>query len=97
MRVEYKIGITGLSALRKLENLEELVLYSFGQSISGDKEMKSLQRDFYQTMPKLKIFNTNGFDNDGMIYELGGVDCSKISAPCALVECYTYLEDAKVA
>jgi len=74
-----------------LENLEELILIN-SRGKKGDKEMMNLQRDFHKILPKLKVFNTNGLDNEDPFYQETHVDCKNIT-PCALETCYTTFEN----
>jgi len=91
LEVNYVHGIRGLKALSKLENLEELILINTREE-EGDEEMMNFQRYFHKILPKLKVFATNGLDNEDEFYEESHVDCKDIT-PCALETCYTTFEN----
>jgi len=89
----YELGIRGLEALSKLENLEVLILRN-SRGEEGDEEMMNLQQNFDKILPKLKVFGTNGFNNDDPFYESSLVDCKNIT-PCALETCYANFQHPK--
>jgi len=93
LKANYKLGqMHRVANLRKLEQLEELILINTGELFSfyqNNSAMENFKEQFLRLMPRLKCFNTEGFVEDEDIDSLFHLDERQLLEPCLLEECFT--------